>query len=207
MRIGIIGAGHIGGTLARRFVDVGNDVTLANSRGPETLRDTVEQLGPHARAGTIADVANDQDVVVISIPLTRVHELPAEAFGGTIVVDTNNYYSTPGTEIAELDDGSTTSSEFLARYLQGARVVKAFNTLYYERLRDDGRPAGDPERLAIPIAGDDADAKRTVSGLVDAIGFDPVDGGPLANGRHQEPGTAIYGATLAKDAAARALAS
>ncbi len=197
MRIGIIGSGHIGGTLARLLAGDGHEVTVANSRAPETLSGLVDQLGERGRAGTPDEAAEFGDVVVVSIPFGRYTQLPAERLAGKVVVDTNNYYPQRDGHIAELDEGRTSSSELLARHLPGARVVKAFNTMYWERLRDQGRPAGGGERLAIPVAGDDAEAKRVVAGLIDGIGFDPVDTGGLADGgRRQQPGSPVYNAPL-----------
>jgi 8-hydroxy-5-deazaflavin:NADPH oxidoreductase len=193
MRIGIIGAGHIGGTLARLFVDAGHEVAVSNSRGPETLASLVQELGARARATTAADAARFGDVVVVSVPFGRYRELPTEAVVGKIVIDTNNYYPQRDGHFEELDSDRTTSSELLQAHLPGARVVKAFNAIQWMRLRDDGRPAGDPERLGIPISGDDDEAKQTVAALIDQIGFDPVDAGTLAKGgRKHQTGAPAY---------------
>jgi 8-hydroxy-5-deazaflavin:NADPH oxidoreductase len=193
MRIGIIGAGHIGGTLARLFVDAGHEVAVSNSRGPETLASLVQELGARARATTAADAARFGDVVVVSVPFGRYRELPTEAVVGKIVIDTNNYYPQRDGHFEELDSDRTTSSELLQTHLPGARVVKAFNAIQWMRLRDDGRPAGDPERLGIPISGDDDEAKQTVAALIDQIGFDPVDAGTLAKGgRKHQTGAPAY---------------
>jgi 8-hydroxy-5-deazaflavin:NADPH oxidoreductase len=193
MRIGIIGAGHIGGTLARLFVDAGHEVAVSNSRGPETLASLVQELGARARATTAADAARFGDVVVVSVPFGRYRELPTEAVVGKIVIDTNNYYPQRDGHFEELDSDRTTSSELLQAHLPGARVVKAFNAIQWMRLRDDGRPAGDPERLGIPISGEDDEAKQTVAALIDQIGFDPVDAGTLAKGgRKHQTGAPAY---------------
>ena len=183
MRIGIIGAGHIGGTLAARFVAAGHEVAVSNSRGPETLAGLVEGAQPM----TVGDAERFGEVVVVSIPLGRYREVPTDAVEGKVVIDTDNYYPQRDGHIPELDDDSTTSSELLQTHLPGARVVKAFNAIVWTKLRDDGRPAGDPDRLGIPISGDDEQAKRTVAQLIDEIGFDAVDAGTLAEGgrRHQ----------------------
>jgi predicted dinucleotide-binding enzyme len=187
MRIGIIGAGHIGGTLARLFIDGGHEVAVSNSRGPETLESLVEELGDRARTTTAADAALFGDVVVVSVPFGRYRELPTESVGGKVVIDTNNYYPQRDGHFEELDSNRITSSELLQAHLPGAWVVKAFNAIQWKRLRDNGRPAGDPERLGIPISGDDDEAKQTVAALIDQIGFDPVDAGTLAEGgrKHQ----------------------
>ncbi|MDQ6725803.1 MAG: NAD(P)-binding domain-containing protein, partial [Actinomycetota bacterium] len=175
MRIGIIGSGMIGGTLARRFAAAGHDVTIGNSRGPDSLAGLVGEIGERAHAGTAADAAGAGEVVVVAIPTGRYRELPAEALAGRIVVDANNYYPGRDGAMPELDAGTTTSSELLASSLPGTRVVKAFNTIYFEHLRDQGRPPGTPGRRALPIAGDDTDAKATVAALIDDIGFDTYD--------------------------------
>jgi 8-hydroxy-5-deazaflavin:NADPH oxidoreductase len=204
MQIGIIGSGNIGGALAHGLTRAGHDVVLSNSRGPDTLRDQVAALGEHARAGTAADAAQ-ADVVMVAVPLRAVGDLPDPAlFDGHVVVDANNYYPGRDGQIAALDDDSTTSSELLAARLPGARVVKAFNTIPAARLRDDGHPELAPDdRPAIPIAGDDEAAKATVAALVDELGFTAVDHGALADGRAQQPGAEVYGAELtARDARA-----
>jgi predicted dinucleotide-binding enzyme len=196
MRIGIIGAGHIGRTLAVHFVRAGHEVVLSNSRAPETLQELVAGLGDRASAATASEAAKAGEIVVVSVPFGRYRELPSEGAQGKVVVDTNNYYAQRDGHFEELDDGRTTSSELLQTHLE-ARVVKAFNSINWTHLRDYARPAGDPQRIGLPISGDDPEAKGVVGALVDEIGFDPVDAGPLgAGGRKHEPGTAIYGADL-----------
>jgi predicted dinucleotide-binding enzyme len=207
MKIGIIGAGMIGGTLATLFTRAGHEVALANSRGPETLAETIGELGPNAHAATAADAASFGEVVVVAVPLKAYTALPAESFAGRIVVDANNYYPQRDGQIAELDAKTATSTELLARHLGGARVLKAFNTIYFEHLRDrgdTGAPAAD--RFAIPIAGDDAEAKATLTGLIDQIGFSAVDTGALADSWRQEPGSPIYGAEVQPDQAVALIA-
>ena len=187
MKIGIIGAGKIGGTLARLFAEAGHEVAISNSRGPDTLVELVDEIGHGVQAMTVADAAAFGDIVVVSVPLHAYREIPAQQTAGKIVVDTNNYYPSRDGQIAELDDDSTTSTELLQAHLPDSRVVKAFNAIMWKHLSNDGRPPGDPGRLGIPISGDDEDAKRTVSELIDQIGFDPIDAGTLAEGgrRHQ----------------------
>lgn len=196
MRIGIIGAGNIGGTLAALLGPLGHEVRLANSRGPDTLREQVADL-PGVAASTIDAAVRESDLVVISIPYGRQLELPAsvvDGLAGKVVVDTGNYYPERDGPIDPLDAGGATSSGLFAAAVPGARVVKAFNAIYFERLRDAGRPdAPEPERSAIPIAGDDPEAKRLVAELITEIGFAPVDAGGLAESRRQEPDTPVYG--------------
>jgi predicted dinucleotide-binding enzyme len=197
MQIGIVGAGRIGGTLATLLTRTGHEVALANSRGPDTLADQVAALGPRAHAATAADAAAFGQLVVIATPLTAYAALTPAPYAGKIVVDANNYYPARDGQIAELDEKKTTSTELLGTYLPGATVLKAFNTIYFEHLRDRGRTDVPPaERMAIPVAGDDVAAKGALVGLIEAIGFGTADTGPLAESWRQEPGTPVYGAEV-----------
>ena len=194
--LGIVGAGHIGSTVARLAVDAGLDVVVANSRGPETLADLVADLGPRARAATAEEAARAGDVVVLTVPLKALADLPVVAFEGKVVLDTGNYYPQRDGRIAELDDRSTTASELTARTLPGARVVKAFNNIFFEHLAALARPdapTGSDERSVLAIAGDDAGAKQAATALLDTIGYDVVDAGPLAEGWRFQPDTPAYG--------------
>ena len=193
--IGLIGSGNIGSTVARLAVDAGLDVVLSNSRGPETLTDLVDELGPHARAATAAEAAAAGDIVVVTVPLMAYQQVPVEPLHGKIVIDTNNYYPQRDGQIAELDDESTTVSELLQAHLPESHVVKAFNNIYFGLLGTLQRPAGDPERSVLAIAGDDAEAKKQVSGLLDDLGYDAYDVGPLSEGWRYQRDTAAY-ATL-----------
>jgi predicted dinucleotide-binding enzyme len=189
MRLGIIGAGHIGHALAVRFAAADHQVMLSNSRGPDTLTAVVTSIQGDVRAGTVAETARFGKVVAVAIPLHAIGDLPPEPFAGKLVVDPNNYRPQRDGHIPQLDADQTTSSELLASMLPGASVVKAFNTVFFQRLLDDSHPelpAGD--RLEIPVAGDDANAKRTVIKLIDQIGFTAVDAGTLAEGRRLQPG-------------------
>ena len=193
MRIGIIGSGKIGSTVARLFAGAGHDVAIANSRGPDTLTGLVEEVEGNARAVTVEQAASFGDVVLVAIPFGAYRDLPAEALAGRVVIDAMNYYASRDGNIPELDDDSTTSSELLAAHVPGAKVVKAFNTMQWEMLRDRGKPGGGNDRLALFLAGDDADAKQAVHGLIEEIGFSPVDTGSLGEGgRRQQPGSPIY---------------
>lgn len=193
--IGLIGSGHIGGTVARLAVAAGYDVVLSNSRDPETLQDLVAELGPRARAGRPADAAAAGDLVVVSVPLRAYLAVPAEPLSGKVVIDTNNYYPERDGHFAELDDASATSSELLQRHLAGAQVVKVFNNIYFKHLASLARPAGAGagDRTALPIAGDDAAAKAVVTEFLDAIGYDAVDTGTLAESWRFQPDTPAYG--------------
>ncbi|MEV6802617.1 NAD(P)-binding domain-containing protein [Micromonospora rifamycinica] len=191
MKIGIIGSGHIGGTLTRRLRSLGHDVTVTNSRGPASLTDLAQETG--AVAGTLEQAVQDADLVVVAVPLLVVPELPAPLFDGKIVVDADNYYPQRDGDIAELLDRSLTSSRWTADHLKGARVVKTFNNIQAAHLMDRGRPAGAGDRIALPVAGDDAEAKQLVMQLVDALGFDPVDAGTLDESWRQQPDTPVYG--------------
>lgn len=188
MRIGIIGSGRIGSTAARLFVGAGHEVALANSRGPETLTDTVEELGERASARTVEDAASSAELVLVAIPFGRYRELPPEALGGRIVVDAMNYFPDRDGHLRELDEDATTSTELLAAHLPDARVVKAFNTMRSADLGERGSQGPMDERLVMPVAGDDKEAKDRVSALIEEIGFAPIDSGSLAEGgRRQQP--------------------
>jgi predicted dinucleotide-binding enzyme len=193
MNIGIIGAGNIGGAAARLFVDAEHDVVISNSRGPDTLRALVAALGPNARAATPGEAARFGDVVLVAIPFKDYPSLPAGDLRGKVVIDAMNYYPNRDGHYADLDSNKTASSEMLAAYLAGARVVKAFNTIWSEHLKSKGNK-GVPvaQRRAIFISGDDADAKGIVSKLIEDIGFGPSDMGSLHDSRHQQPDTAVY---------------
>jgi predicted dinucleotide-binding enzyme len=196
---GLIGSGHIGTTVARLAVAAGHDVVLSNSRGPETLTDLVGELGPHARAATPAEAARAGDVVVVTIPLRSYPQVPTEELRGKVVIDTMNYYPVRDGSIAELDDESTTSSELLRAHLPEAKVVKAFNNIFFQHLAALPRPSGAEDRSALPIAGDDQEAKQIVSEQLDAIGYDTVDLGLLSEGWRTQPDTAAYGTLYALD--------
>src|SRR3954465_6879072 len=191
--IGLIGAGHIGSQLARLAVANGYDVVLSNSRGPDTLSSLVAELGPHARAATADEAAKAGDIVVVTIPLKNYQTVPVDALEGKIVIDTNNYYPQRDGQIPELDSESTTTAELLQAHLPASKVVKAFNHIYASQLTTDGRPAGTPNRRALVIAGNDAQAKATVTAMLDRFGFDTVDAGPLSESWRIERDTPGYG--------------
>jgi predicted dinucleotide-binding enzyme len=206
MRIAIIGTGMIGGTLARKLAAAGYPVVVANRRGAASLRDLVAEIGDRATAATPVEAAAEGDIVIAAVPFKAVADLPATQLDGKVVIDTSNYYPQRDGHVEELDSGRSTSSELTARTLPGARVVKAFNTLYYERLRDNSRPAGASDRLVVLLAGDDPEAKATAAVLIDRIGFDALDTGSLAEGgRRQQPGTPAYNRALTRAEAEVAL--
>jgi 8-hydroxy-5-deazaflavin:NADPH oxidoreductase len=205
MKIGMIGAGNIGGTAAKLFVEAGHEVAISNSRGPETLGELVSQLGPNARALTIKDAVQFGDVVFISIPFGKYKHLPNRGFDGKVVIDSNNYYPDRDGHFADLDQGKTTSSELLAQHLDKARVVKAFNTIWFEHLKTQGnKKLPVEERRVIFLCGDDPAAKKTVAELIEEIGFAAVDTGSLQKGgKKQQPNSPIYNKNLtAKEAIA-----
>ncbi|GAA1445707.1 NAD(P)-binding domain-containing protein [Leifsonia poae] len=204
--LALVGAGHIGSQIARLGVARGYDVVVSNSRGPETLGELVAELGPSARAATVEEAARAGDIVVVTIPFRSIESLPADAFAGKVVVDTNNYYPQRDGHVAELDDESTTVSELLQRHLPDAHVVKAFNHIYSSAIVTDALPSGDPERRALAIAGDDAEAKAAVTALLDDFGFDAVDLGPLSEGWRVQRETPAYGPRLTAPELRRAAA-
>ncbi len=205
--IGIIGAGNIGSQLARLAVQHGHEVVIANSRGPETLTELVDELGSSARAATRDEAAAAGEIVVVTIPLTAIDTVPVEPLAGKVVIDTNNYYPQRDGDIAELDDETTTTAEMLQAHLPSSHVVKAFNHIGAADLTGHATPSGTPDRRALVIAGDDADAKRTVADLIDAFGFDVVDAGALAEGWRIQRDTPGYGPRLTAPELREALAS
>ena len=207
MRIGIIGAGQIGGTLARRLTALGHDVSIANSRGPETLGRLAKETG--AKPVTVEEAARAGDVVIVTIPLKNVPKLPRDLFKGVpddvVVVDTGNYY--PQQRDGRIDpiENGTTESRWVSEQL-GRPVVKAFNNIYANHLLERGKPKAAPGRIALPVAGDDKRAKDIVIRLLDELGFDGVDAGSLDESWRQQPGTPVYGTDFDAEGVRRALA-
>ena len=191
--VGFIGSGLIGGGVARLAVAAGLDVVVSNSRGPETLADFVSELGPRARAATAAEAAAAGDLVVVSVPFKAHTDLPVEQLAGKVVLDTDNYYPQRDGHFAELDDTELTSAELEQRHLPTSKVVKVFNNIFFKHLASLPRPSGAGDRTALSIAGDDAGAKTAATAFLDAIGYDAVDAGPLAEGWRFEPGQPAYG--------------
>ena len=205
MKIGIIGAGHIGGTLTRRFRALGHEVFVANSRGPETLADLTAETG--ATAVTVKEAARAGEVVIVAIPVKNIAKLPRDLFANvphsTVVVDTGNYYPQRDGQIAEIESGMT-ETRWTSRQL-GRPVIKAFNNIYAQHLLGLGQPTGSPGRIALPVAGDDKAAKAVVLKLIDELGFDGVDAGGLDDSWKQQPGTPVYGTDLDAEGVRRAL--
>ncbi|PWS39995.1 NADP oxidoreductase [Streptomyces sp. ZEA17I] len=206
MKIGIIGAGNIGGNLTRRLTALGHDVSVANSRGPETLTALAEETG--ATPVTASEAARGARIVVVTVPLKAVPDLPSGlldgAAEGVAVIDTGNYYPQRDGRIPAIEDGLP-ESRWTERQL-GHPVIKAFNGTYAQDILDRGRPAGSPGRQALPVAGDDPVAKQAVRDLIDGLGFDTVDAGGLDESWRQQPGTPVYGHQGDADAVTKALA-
>ena len=206
MKIGIIGAGQIGGALTRRLSELGHEVYVANSRGPASLAGLTKETG--AKAVTAQEAARAGDVVVVTIPEGKIRDLPKDLFAGVpdsvAVIDTGNYYPRERDgRIGEIEDGLA-ESRWVASQL-GRSVIKAFNNIYAEHLLKGGRPAGSPGRIALPVAGDDGRAKEIVMRLVNELGFDAVDAGGLDESWRQQPGTPVYTADLDANGVQRAL--
>jgi predicted dinucleotide-binding enzyme len=207
MKIGIIGAGQIGGTLTRRFTALGHEVFVANSRGPETLLDLAAETG--ATAVSVLKAVRNVDLVVVTIPEKNISNLPAGLFADTpesvVVVDTGNYYPRHRDGRIEAIEEGLPESKWVAQQL-GRPVIKAFNNIYAKHLLELGRPAGTPGRIALPVAGDDDAAKAVVLKLVDELGFDAVDAGGLDESWRQQPGTPVYTEDFDAEDVRRALA-
>ena len=193
MKIGIIGSGNIGGTAAKLFAKAGHEVAISNSRGPESLKSFVSSVGPNIMANTVEDAIKFGEVILLAIPWRRRQDLlsVSKLLDGKIVIDAMNPYSE---NFEVIDLGNSTSSEEVLKQIPNSRLIKAFNTIYYEHLRTKGNPdAPIEDRFTIFVAGDDPNAKATVSKLIEDIGFAPIDTGSLREGgRKQQPGSHIY---------------
>lgn len=206
MRIGIIGAGQIGGTLTRRLTALGHEVFVANSRGPETLSDLVRET--YARAVSAKEAAHRGELVIVTIPEAHISKLPKDLFAGVpesvVVADTGNYYPRQRDgRIAEIEAGMA-ESRWVERQI-GRPVVKAFNNIYARHLLERRLPKGAPDRIALPVAGDDPKATAVVIELVEQLGFDAVDAGGLDESWRQQPGTPVYATDLNAEGVRRAL--
>jgi 8-hydroxy-5-deazaflavin:NADPH oxidoreductase len=202
--LGIVGAGKMGTTLARAALEAGYDVTIAHSGPAEDIALTVDVLAPGARAATTAEAASS-DIVVLAVPTHRFRELPDVLFAGKVLVDAMNYWEPVDGADAELAGGGT--SVVVQEHFPSARVVKSLNQLGYHELDELRRPAGASDRIAVAAAGDDRLAVRAVMGLIDRLGFDPVDAGPLENGRALEPDGSPFAVTYSAGELSRRLAS
>lgn len=207
MKIGIIGAGNIGGALARRFTAVGHEVFIANSRGPDSLRDLAAETG--AKPVSAQEAARSGEVVVVTIPQAKIPNLPKDLFAGVpedvVVIDTGNYYPRQRDGCIEPIEAGMTESRWVSEQL-GRPVVKAFNNIYAKHLQDHGKPPGTPGRIALPVAGDEAKAKAVVMRLIDQIGFDAVDDGGIDESWRQQPGTPVYAKDYDAEGVRRGLA-
>lgn len=191
--IGIIGSGLVGKAVAHLAIAAGYNVVISNSRGPAAISGLVRELGPLARAGTVDEAIAAGDVVTLSVPLASFEKLPADKFAGKVVLDQTNYYpGMGGFRRTDLDEGELTSSELLQRHLRGAKLVKGLHNLSWIHMESNARPKGDAARTTLPIAGDDAVAKDTVTNFLETIGYNVVDAGSLADSWRIEPGTPIY---------------
>jgi hypothetical protein len=206
MKIGIIGAGQIGGTLTRRLRRLGHEIYVANSRGPKTLAEVGAETG--ATPVTVREAARSGELVVVTIPQKNIPSLPAGLFKGAprglIVVDTGNYYPRQRDGRIEPIESGMTESRWVEQQL-GHPVVKAFNNIYARHLLELGRPAGTLGRIALPVAGDDGAAKVVVLRLIDELGFDGIDAGGLDESWRQQPGTPVYCTDLDAEGVRRAL--
>jgi predicted dinucleotide-binding enzyme len=190
--IGIIGVGMLGGAIARLSLNAGYDIVIANSRGPETLADMVADLGENARAGTYTEAAQSGDLVVLAVPMSAYKSLPVDALAGKIVIDTLNYYPERDGQMVEVETPDITTGELVQRELPDSRVVKSINNMDFLHLLRLARPSGAADRSAMPIASDDTDAKAQGIAYLDAIGYDAVDVGSLADSWRFEAGTPVY---------------
>ncbi|MFD6138031.1 NADPH-dependent F420 reductase [Promicromonospora sp. NPDC060271] len=189
---GIIGAGNIGSQVARVAIAQGNEVVIANSRGPETLADLVEELGPKARAATVQEAAEAADVAVVSVPFRSYRDIPVEPLAGKVVLDTNNYYWERDGHVEALDRGEATVSGLLQEHLPTSKVVKAFNQIMAAAITTDGTPAGTENRRALVTASDYPEAVELVTRFYDEAGFDTVSAGPLSESWRAERDRPAY---------------
>ncbi|MGH2937962.1 MAG: NADPH-dependent F420 reductase [Solirubrobacterales bacterium] len=204
-RLGIIGAGKMGMALARAGLTAGYEVAVAGSGPSERIALTVEVLAPGAVAATTAEVAGFAEMIVLALPTHRFRELPADLFAGKVLVDAMNYWPDVDGTDAELAEAPGGTSTVVAGNFPHARVVKSLNQLGYHEFDESPREPGSPNRIAVAAVGDDRDAVSLVLQLIDLLGFDPVDGGPLANGRLLEPDRSPYAETFSAAALAERL--
>jgi predicted dinucleotide-binding enzyme len=194
--IGIFGAGRVGTALARLLVGAGYDVLIAGSPRQTALDLLVAVVAPGAHVATPAELVTGSDLIIVAVPFGKAGTVPWHDFGERIVVDAMNYWPPVDGHIPEVDADERSTSEINAARNPLARVVKSLNHLGYHEMEDDSMDAGSPLRRALAVVGDDAEARAVIARIIDDIGFDPVDGGPLANGRALEPGHPAFGREL-----------
>ena len=204
--IGILGAGRVGTALARRALAAGYDVRIASARAPEDIALVLDFVAPGAKPATTEQVIADSDIIILALPLSKYRSLRPAAFAGKIVVDAMNYWSQTDGVLPEFE-GAPASSEVVADHLGDVRLLRAFNHMGYHELDAEARPSGDPGRRALALAGDDADARAALAGVIDRMGFDPVDAGPLTRARAFAIGTPLFGAPLGRTEMQHALAA
>ncbi len=186
--IGIIGAGEVGTAIAQAAIRLGYKVVIANSRGPDTLKELIDQLGPSARAATAAEAAAAGDFAVIAVPLKLVNDMPVNELAGKIVLDTNNYMTWRDGNYRQVDNGEKTIYELRQEHLPTSKVVQAFTHIQAPHMAARARPAGEPDRIAVPISSNHPDAVALVANFLDRIGFDTVDNSPLSEAWRSAPG-------------------
>jgi 8-hydroxy-5-deazaflavin:NADPH oxidoreductase len=204
--IGILGAGRVGTAIARQALTADYEVLVATSRPPAEIEMLVDVVVPGARAVSAETAAHEGDIVILAIPLPKYRSLQPMQLAGKVVIDAMNYWP-PTDGVVEEFEGPSASSEVVQRHLPATRLVRTLNHIGYHELEEDGRPRGDPQRRALAIAGDDEEARRLVAGVIDRMGYDPVDAGPLAAARKLEPGTAIFEGRFQREQMERQLAS
>lgn len=204
--IGILGAGKVGTAIARRALAAGYRVRIAGSGDPQNIALVLQFVAPGAVAGTAREVVEGSDIVILALPLSRYRDLPPDCFAGRITVDAMNYWPPTEGHLPEFE-GERSSTEVLGDYLRGARLVRSFNHMGYHEIDEQARPAGDPGRRALAVAGEDGEARRIVADFIDRIGFDPVDAGGIKAARAFAIGTPVFGAPLDRAALTAAIAA
>ncbi|MBX8825444.1 NADPH-dependent F420 reductase [Ochrobactrum sp. SFR4] len=202
--IGILGAGRVGTAIARRAIAAGYAVKIATSKSPAEIALLLEIMVPGAVATTAQDAIAESDIVILALPLSKYRQLQPELLAGKIVIDAMNYWAPTDGTIPEFETG-TSSSEVIQKFLSQSRLVRSFNHMGYHEIDEEARPSDDPQRRALAIAGNDAEARKQVAGFVDRIGFDPVDAGPLIASRMFDTGTPVFGAPLTRETMTDAL--
>ena len=205
LRLGIVGAGKFGTTLARAAIAAGYDVTISGSGPAEDIALTVDVLAPGAHAATTDEVVRHADIIALAVPTHRFRELPPGVFAGKILIDAMNYWQPVDGDDPELSDAADGTSMVVQEHFPSARLVKSLNQLGYHQLEENRHPKGAPDRVAIGAAGDDRVAVRQVMRLLDRLGFDPVDAGPLRNGPALEPDGSPIATTYSADQLSRLL--